>query len=103
MTPFPRNDAFLPPLDGFDERFQEVERTRHQRSQPFDPRVPTLQRKVLAEATTMSVLGLDRSLARGTVKGLCRRARSQRGAHDLPDGRKRDALSLTRSIRAEVR
>ena len=46
MTPFPRNDAFLPPLDGFDQRFQGVERTQHQRFEPLDPRTPTLRRRV---------------------------------------------------------
>ena len=43
MTPF------LPPLDGFDKRFQRVERAQHQRPEPLDLRAPTLRPKVNRE------------------------------------------------------
>ena len=54
MTPFPRNDAFLPPVDGFDAWFQGVERTQQERPRPLDVHVPT--HRVVSEVPPKSWL-----------------------------------------------
>ena len=67
MTPFPRNVAVFPPVDGFDQQFQQVERMQHQHSEP-DLRAPTIRRSGSLLGERDGCLALPH-------------------AHDLPDAR----------------